>query len=459
VTGSTISTVGDVGLVASAQNPKTFSAQTWNAGLTDTPSTAPLQNYFYGDFGVGLGASQDGLESILSQLGSGLGNGFIVTVGTNPGTASGQVGNLQVGLTQADLQGYETIVAMQGANPLDSFPNSGESTYSEMLAEGMLVVGGALTNPLTFSPTGFVFDTGAPSTEIHTGSYISGAALGPLVSGGGAIMGADGDTAFVLSSTTSGWTLEVAPQGAQLAAGNAIGNTTGYVNTGLDAFWGVSVMFDLADGVIGFKLMCLAEGTAIRTPDGDVAIEDLRLGDHVQTVAGGPRAIIWIGRRTVDCALHPEPDTVRPVRVQAHAFGPNLPQRDLFLSPDHALYLEDVLIPVKYLVNGHSIAHREAARVTYYHIELESHDVILAEGLPAETYLDAGHRSAFGNGGTVVDAHPTFAPPPEDAVLVWDALGYAPLVVAGPAVERVRCQLTEAVSAALIDAQAMRIGA
>jgi hypothetical protein len=197
----------------------------------------------------------------------------------------------------------------------------------------------------------------------------------------------------------------------------------------------------LADGVIGFKLMCFAGGTVIGTPDGGVAIEDLRIGDHVETVAGGPRRIIWIGHRVVDCCRHPSPQSVWPVRIRAHAFGPNLPWRDLDLSPDHALYLEGVLVPVKYLVNGHSVAYRPAARVTYYHIELEHHDVILAEGLPCETYLDAGYRAAFANGGSVVQAHPTFAPPPEDVALVWDALGYAPLVVAGPVVERAKLRL------------------
>jgi hypothetical protein len=96
---------------------------------------------------------------------------------------------------------------------------------------------------------------------------------------------------------------------------------------------------------------------------------------------------------------------------------------------------------VKYLVKSRSVAYEAPGQITYYHIELDSHDVILAEGLPCETYLEAGQRAAFSDGGKVIQAHPTFAPRPEDATLVWDALGYAPLVVAGPVVERARLRL------------------
>jgi hypothetical protein len=106
----------------------------------------------------------------------------------------------------------------------------------------------------------------------------------------------------------------------------------------------------------------------------------------------------------------PRPETVLTVRIQADAFGPDLPRRNLYLSPDHALYQEGVLIPVKYLINGGTVAQIGRPRVTYYHLEFETHDVVLAEGLPAETYLETGHRTTLANGGTIVDSHPTLAP-------------------------------------------------
>ena len=71
-------------------------------------------------------------------------------------------------------------------------------------------------------------------------------------------------------------------------------------------------------------------------------------------------------------------------------FGDGLPRRDLWLSPDHAVFVDDVLIPIKRLINSTSIEQVPMDQITYYHVELEHHDVLLAEGLPAESYLDTG---------------------------------------------------------------------
>ena len=173
------------------------------------------------------------------------------------------------------------------------------------------------------------------------------------------------------------------------------------------------------------------------TPAGEVCVDTLRRWDEVITVQGEMRPSVWVGRRRVDCMRHPSPDEVWPVRVRAHSFGEGLPQRDLFLSPDHAVFVEGVLIPVKYLVNGTSVAQTRRANVTYYHIELARHDVVLAERLPVESYLETGSRAAFANGGTIAHLHPRFG----GAGPHWEAFGYAPLAVTGPAVERVRRRL------------------
>jgi hypothetical protein len=145
--------------------------------------------------------------------------------------------------------------------------------------------------------------------------------------------------------------------------------------------------------------------------------------------------VVWLGRREVNCARHPEPRRVWPVRISADAFGPGRPHRDLLLSPDHAVYVEDVLIPVKHLVNGSTIAQVPVDSVTYYHVELPRHDVILAEGLPAESYLDIDDRSNFDNGGAVVRMHPDFA------TRAWEAEGCAEMVVTGAVFDGVRRRL------------------
>jgi hypothetical protein len=185
---------------------------------------------------------------------------------------------------------------------------------------------------------------------------------------------------------------------------------------------------------------CFAAGTLIRTDRGDVAVETLREGDLIR-LAGqdGFRPALWIGHRAVDCARHPDPEAVWPVRVAAHAFGPGQPARDLFLSPDHAVFFENVLIPVKHLVNGRSITQVPVAAVSYFHVELDRHDVILAEGLPVESYLDTGDRDAFANGGPAERLFPVFGC---DSNLVRDARACAPLVVTGPVLAAARARVS-----------------
>jgi hypothetical protein len=114
-----------------------------------------------------------------------------------------------------------------------------------------------------------------------------------------------------------------------------------------------------------------------------------------------------------------------------------MPHRDLLLSPHHAVFTGGVLIPIRHLINGTTIAQVEVDEITYWHVELESHDVILAEGLPCESYLDTGNRSAFANGGVAVQLHPNFT------MRVWEAESCAKLVAAGPELADARRMLLE----------------
>jgi hypothetical protein len=182
---------------------------------------------------------------------------------------------------------------------------------------------------------------------------------------------------------------------------------------------------------------CFAAGTRIMTAHGEMPVERLREGDRVSTVSGQDRVIRWIGHRTIDCRRHAKPHDVWPVRVHAGAFGDGLPRRELWLSPDHAVFVDKVLIPVRYLINGRTIVQKRVAEVTYYHLELPAHDVILAEGLPCESYLDTGNRSDFANGGGAVELHPTFARG------VWAASGCAELVLQGAPLEAAKRRLLE----------------
>jgi hypothetical protein len=179
-------------------------------------------------------------------------------------------------------------------------------------------------------------------------------------------------------------------------------------------------------------IACFAAGTRIATPHGEIPVESLRQGDEVTLASGGTAPIVWIGRRRIDCRSHPKPHDVWPVQIRHSAFAPAIPCRDLFLSPDHAVFAEDVLIPIKYLRNGNTIHQTPCDTVEYFHLELPSHDLVLADGMAVESYLDTGDRSSFENAGRVITLFPEFSS------LRWEAYGYAPLVVTGPPVEAAR---------------------
>ena len=150
-------------------------------------------------------------------------------------------------------------------------------------------------------------------------------------------------------------------------------------------------------------IVCFGPGTRILTTRGPIAVEDLRIGDRAVTpLSRTSRPIIWIGQRDIDLNRHPTARDMRPIRVRAGAFADQVPERDLYLSPNHAIHANGALIPIKHLVNGSSVTPVDMDRITYWHVELDQHDVLLAEGLATESYLDAGDRAFFANAGPVV---------------------------------------------------------
>jgi hypothetical protein len=144
---------------------------------------------------------------------------------------------------------------------------------------------------------------------------------------------------------------------------------------------------------------------------------------------------------------------VWPVRVAAGAFGPGRPHADVWLSPDHAVFVNEVLIPIRHLINGSTIAQVKLDRVTYHHIELAEHDVLLAEGLPAESFLDMRDGTNYANRAGPVRLYPDYS------ARMWEAFGCARLVVTGPELAAVRalvecCGRASATSAAAAQAAA-----
>jgi len=162
--------------------------------------------------------------------------------------------------------------------------------------------------------------------------------------------------------------------------------------------------------------VCFAAGTRILTMRGEIAVQDLLPLDQAITPDGSARPIRWIGHRRIDLASHPRPELVAPIRIRRDAVAPNQPHRDLIVSPDHALFIDGVLVPARRLVN-HATITREPAdhAVTYFHVELDTHAILLSEGLPTESYLDTGNRGFFANTAEPVMLHPVMTAPSAQA--------------------------------------------
>ncbi|WP_158924315.1 Hint domain-containing protein [Acidisphaera sp. S103] len=170
-------------------------------------------------------------------------------------------------------------------------------------------------------------------------------------------------------------------------------------------------------------VICFCRGTQILLERGEAPIETLKIGDCVRLFDGRTAPIAWIGRGKA-LATGGQRSAATPVIVRKDALGDNMPNRDLHITKAHSLYIDDVLIPVEFLVNHRSILWDDRAQeVEIYHVELETHDVLIANGTPSESYRDDGNRWLFRNGNENWDR------PPQPAC--------APVLTGGPIVDAI----------------------
>jgi len=398
--------------------------------------------------GTGSTATANGPLTV-GYLGTGsleIGAGGAVTASTVAiGLSAGSIGAVDVAAGGSLATTGALTVGSGGTGTLALGGGAVTAASINVDSGGNLTGYGTATGAL--AGTGAVVATGGTLTlsQATTGIGLTIAGDGDLVLGSSVASGEqvtfDTGTSGRLDLLTPGsfaGTLDIVDSGDTIfAAGAASASLAGGILTLFDSgsteIGTIQLAAGSASGAVvdnggTITIACFATGTRIATPEGAVAVEALRVGDAVTLANGGAAPVTWLGHRRVDCARHPRPWDVMPVRVRAHAFGPAQPRTDLLLSPDHAVFVDGHLIPVRYLLNGATIVQEAAEAITYWHVELPRHGVLLAEGLPAESFLDTGNRAAFANGGTATHLHPDFS------ARLWAADACAPLILAGPRV-------------------------
>ena len=376
-------------------------------------------------------------NSVLSM--GGTAGGGTIDFGAN-GLLEGAVGDkiVDIGTSPTEIMGSGTIQAQGGLFTIGpsvdiasgtlaqdmKFQINSEATllFSDVVGGGTVVFGAP---PVQFSPSG--------ELEVARLSTFNAAVKGLFV--GGTVNVASSFIDFQDAGTAATATLT-----GITAAGATLTVNTGSISQVIPIKGNYSTLNAnvnyLSDGVGGIDvfltdLPCYAAGTAILTPDGEVAVETIQAGDAVMTSEAGrlvPRTVKWTGFREIDLTRHARPAAAAPIRFRQGALGDGLPARDLLLSPDHCLFIDGGLIPARLLVNGMTVVRDLDPRtICYHHIELERHGVLIAEGVAAESYLDTGNRAYFSHAGMAAMLHPEFEI--NANLRCWDTDACAPLMV------------------------------
>lgn len=268
-----------------------------------------------------------------------------------------------------------TVVSKGGTEVV----SSGGVASNTVIEGGTLVLaeGGMAAGAITFGKV--------PGTLEIDGTTMPGATISGFASGDTINLRGIGANGVVTNHDTETDQVTVSGSGGsitlQFAAGEAFHFATSPGNFGIDL------------------VACYCRGTLILTPAGEVPVEDLAIGDRVVTVTGEERRVHWIGRRAFDGRFVAGKREVLPIRVAAGALAEGVPVRDLWVSPGHSLYIDGVLVLAEYLLNGATIAQEERVeRLEYFHVELDEHAILLADGAPAESYVDCDNRRMFSNG-------------------------------------------------------------
>lgn len=241
----------------------------------------------------------------------------------------------------------------------------------------------------------------------------------------------DGTLSIIFAAGTSVSSLAIS--GSTLTVTPSQGVADKFILTGTYGHTNLDFSFSNAGSIatITDNVPCFLAGTRIRTERGEVLVEYLKIGDKVVTLDGTAKPVKWIGRRAYSSAFASGNRDVLPVLIKQGALGRNVPYRDLYVSPLHAMFFDDVLVQAGHLVNGESIVRcPDIDPIRYFHIELEQHDIVFAEGAPSETYVDCDSRGMFHNAREFDELYPDALPQR------W--LFCAPRIESGPILEQIR---------------------
>jgi len=402
----------------------------------------------------------DPYSSLILGTGTGI-NGAVVA-------ASGSTLTADFGTVAADLAGAGALAlrplplpgtgSTQGVLTITG--NVSLSSSIDIPALTKLAVGGQLSGGSAKVEAGGALTAGTLAENIAlngTASFSAVSGAPTITFGSGAAMlslGQYGALALTLDGLQDGDRIDftaVAPNGTAVESGGSLvlaGVSVALTNpqTGLH----FAVAPDGHGGaMVTASAPCFVAGTRILTEHGPIAVEDVRPGDNVRTASGRLAPVVWTGSTRIGLARHRQPWRAAPVRVAAGAIGPGVPARDLFLSPDHALFVDGALVPVWQLANGSSIAHCDGwPQVRYVHIELDRHGIVLAEDCPCESYLDTRNRGLLDAAGGPRPLYPDLdAPPGLAALRIWAERGAAPLLLGQQATAPLRQRLLDRAAA------------
>ncbi len=162
---------------------------------------------------------------------------------------------------------------------------------------------------------------------------------------------------------------------------------------------GAGLSFTIELDSSGSTAVCFAEGTGIATPDGDVAVEKLSIGDTVLTEDGRQVPVRWVGRMSLRKQMISGAKQI--VKISAGALGDGLPLRDLCVTADHGMVIDGHVVNAAALLEAPGVDWAPLSElpddVVVYHVETDAHDVIVAEGAPSESFIDAAERKLFDN--------------------------------------------------------------